>query len=241
MTESINRCPLCDSSRIEVRYDRKARYRYLKNEHVLEGQEHTVCLECGTSYYQDGQIERNNERLLKFSEGIVKHIAPWQIREVREKYMLTQADAARIFCCGPRAFSKWERGEVAPTGATAKLLRMALKSPEVMLAAAMDAGVKLDGVIDSIASNVAHEVMAVVEGRIKAVYEAGHKDGHKKGHAEGHEAGRRAGLVQKVNLVLSEQRTRPGVLDYVDDDEGGDFSEDIPWQEKRSFQISDRS
>lgn len=135
---------MCDSARIEVRHDRTTRYRYLKREYLLEGQEHTICLDCSTSFYQEGQIQRNNQRLQAFAATVVKHIAPWDIRAMRERYGLSQADAAQIFGCGPRAFSKWERGEVAPTGATARLLKLALNHPEVLAALAQDAGLVLN-------------------------------------------------------------------------------------------------
>lgn len=137
-------CPLCDSSKVEIRRDRKAIYTYLKKKHILEGQEHTVCTECGTSFYEDGQIERNNARFVAWSKGIVKDIAPWEIRELREKYDLSQEDACRIFNCGSKTqFSKWERGEVAPTGTASLTLREALNNPEFMSKLARQADVKI--------------------------------------------------------------------------------------------------
>jgi len=122
-------CPLCDSNSVEIRHDRKARYRYLKVEHVLERQEHTVCSNCGTSFYQPGQIKRNNERFMAFAKAFVKNIAPWDILKIREIYGLSQEQANRIFQCGPTQFSKWERGEVAPTGTAAIALKEALDNP----------------------------------------------------------------------------------------------------------------
>lgn len=140
----LETCPVCDSQQIEVRHDRNVRYRYLKKDHVLEGQEHTVCLDCGLSFYQPGQIDRNNERFAAFEKSIVKGISPNEIRTLREKHLITQAQAARIFNCGETAFSKWERGEVAPTGPTALLLKMVLEHPEYMKSLADKAGVAVD-------------------------------------------------------------------------------------------------
>lgn len=138
-------CPLCDSSKVEIRHDRKAIYTYLKKKHVLEGQEHTVCTVCGTSFYEDGQIERNNARFVAWSKGIIKDIAPWEIRELREKYDLSQEEACRVFNCGSKTqFSKWERGEVAPTGTAALALREALDNLEFTKKLARRAGVAID-------------------------------------------------------------------------------------------------
>lgn len=141
---NLEQCPICDSPRVDIRHDRSMRYRYLKKDHVLEGQEHTVCQDCGLSFYQPGQIDRNNQRFAAFEKSIVKGISPNEIRSLREEYLMTQDQAARIFDCGKTAFSKWERGEVAPTGPTALLLRMALENPGFMKSLADKAGETVD-------------------------------------------------------------------------------------------------
>lgn len=139
-----HKCPLCDSERIDVRHDLTESYRYLKKIHPLSDQEHTVCLDCGLDYFADGQIERNNQRFKDFAKTIVKDISPWEIHEIREKYLITQEDANRIFNCGsPTQFSKWERGECAPTGTAAIALRLALEEPETMRKLAARAGIQL--------------------------------------------------------------------------------------------------
>lgn len=139
------RCPLCDSSRVEVHRDLETTYRYLKKNHVLQGQEHTVCLDCEGSFFAAGQLERNRELFFAFEKQIVKDIAPREVRELREKYLITQEEATRIFHCGSlTAFSKWERGDTAPTGPTALLLRLALEDAATMQKLADRAGVKID-------------------------------------------------------------------------------------------------
>lgn len=143
-TDTTNVCPICDSAQLEIRHDRSVRYRYLKKDHVLDGQEHTACLDCGMSFYQPGQVERNNERFAAFEKSIVKGISPNELLALREKYLITQAQANQIFHCGPTAFSKWERGETAPTATAALLLQTALKDPELMKKLSEQAGVKID-------------------------------------------------------------------------------------------------
>ncbi len=135
-------CPLCGGT-LEARHDRQITYRYLGKPHVLKDQEHTVCTGCGTSFSMEGQIARNKEKFLAWAKAFVKHIAPWEILGLREKYDLSQAQANQIFHCGPTQFSKWERGEVAPTGTAALALLEALESPEYMKKLARRAGVTI--------------------------------------------------------------------------------------------------
>lgn len=193
-------CPLCDGE-VELRADRRYSLRYCGREYSLDGLEHEVCRDCGVSLSTDSTTERNNQRIKEFTKTIVKGIAPWEIRELRERYELSQEQARQIFDCrSPTQFSKWERGVVAPTAMTAKLLRMALQDPAVMRAAAIDAGIEVAipgfaaELVHEVTAKVTGEVMKLIEDRVTEIYEAGHKDGHEKG--------RRAGLVQKVNLVL---------------------------------------
>ena len=139
------RCPLCGSSRVEVHHDQQAPYWYLQQEHILQGLEHTKCLDCEGSFFAAGQIERNRERFFDFERRIVKHISPREVRELREKYLITEEEATRIFQCGsPTEFSDWERGETAPSGPTALLLQLALEDVTTMQKLADKAGVKLD-------------------------------------------------------------------------------------------------
>lgn len=138
-------CPLCDSTNVEIRHDHCVKYRYLKKDLVLEGQEHTVCRDCECSFFADGQIERNNKRFIAFEKSVVKDISPREIRELREKYMLSQEQAQKIFNCrGANCFSKWERGEVAPTGTAATLLLLALEDASIMQKLADKAGERIE-------------------------------------------------------------------------------------------------
>ena len=62
-----------------------------------------------------------------------KHAAltPLVIRAIREACGLSQQDAARVFGGGPKAFEKYESGEVAPSSAMTRLLLLAARRPEL--------------------------------------------------------------------------------------------------------------
>jgi HTH-type transcriptional regulator/antitoxin MqsA len=62
-----------------------------------------------------------------------KHAAltPLAIRAIREACGLSQQDAARVFGGGPKAFEKYESGEVSPSLSMIRLLLLAARRPDL--------------------------------------------------------------------------------------------------------------
>lgn len=58
-------------------------------------------------------------------------LTPLVIRAIRERCGLSQAQAARVFGGGPKAFEKYEAGEIVPSGAMIRLLLLALQRPDL--------------------------------------------------------------------------------------------------------------
>jgi HTH-type transcriptional regulator/antitoxin MqsA len=58
-------------------------------------------------------------------------LTPLVIRAIREVCKLSQQDAARVFGGGPKAFEKYESGEVAPSSSMTRVLLLAAKRPEL--------------------------------------------------------------------------------------------------------------
>jgi HTH-type transcriptional regulator/antitoxin MqsA len=58
-------------------------------------------------------------------------LTPLVIRAIREVCKLSQQDAARVFGGGPKAFEKYESGEVTPSSAMTRLLLLAAKRPDL--------------------------------------------------------------------------------------------------------------
>lgn len=56
-------------------------------------------------------------------------LRPDQIRAIRRKLKLSQRRASDLLGGGPRAFQKYESGEVATSAAMSKLLRLLAKDP----------------------------------------------------------------------------------------------------------------
>jgi len=58
-------------------------------------------------------------------------LTPLVIRAIREVCGLSQQAAARVFGGGPKAFEKYETGEVAPSSSMTRLLLLAAKRPNL--------------------------------------------------------------------------------------------------------------
>src|SRR5216683_585803 len=58
-------------------------------------------------------------------------LTPLVIRAIRENCGLSQAEAGRVFGGGPKAFEKYEAGEVVPSGSMMRLLVLAAQRPEL--------------------------------------------------------------------------------------------------------------
>jgi HTH-type transcriptional regulator/antitoxin MqsA len=58
-------------------------------------------------------------------------LSPLVIRAIREVCGLSQQEAARVFGGGPKAFEKYESGEVVPSSAMTRLLLMAARRPDL--------------------------------------------------------------------------------------------------------------
>lgn len=58
-------------------------------------------------------------------------LTPLVIRAIREICGLSQQDAARVFGGGPKAFEKYEAGELVPDSSMTRLLLLAARRPEL--------------------------------------------------------------------------------------------------------------
>lgn len=134
-------CPICGEGQWVDHGDGTHTFRHKNKAHNVTGMHYAVCEHCGTRGFLKGQIAANKKRIAEYEDSLRDYISPSNILRIRERYDLSQKDAAKLFQCGPTQFSKWERGIVAPTGATAVLLRLALQDTEVVRKLASEAGI----------------------------------------------------------------------------------------------------
>jgi HTH-type transcriptional regulator / antitoxin MqsA len=92
-------------------------------------------------WYRDGSDEalydkddlRVSDRALVTLKAQAQHLlTPDEVRDVRTRLGLTQADAGRFLGGGPRAFQKYESGEVLTSRAMTNLLLTLARHPKAL-------------------------------------------------------------------------------------------------------------
>ncbi|ABL65404.1 type II TA system antitoxin MqsA family protein [Chlorobium phaeobacteroides] len=89
------------------------------------------CPECGEGIWDEESCRRYTEA----QEGLVRAIKgdpAADIRRIRRKLKLTQAQLASSFGVGKVAFSRYERGETRPPAPLLKLLKLIDRHPDLL-------------------------------------------------------------------------------------------------------------
>ena len=79
--------------------------------------------------YKNGVIDK--QTMKKFDESCltkIKEMTPDEIREIREKEMVSQSVFAIYLNVSTSVVGQWERGEKSPAGASLKLLTLVKKN-----------------------------------------------------------------------------------------------------------------
>jgi HTH-type transcriptional regulator/antitoxin MqsA len=136
-----NTCPLCEegllhehSELMEAKYKDRTEMRYTY---------FSVCTECGAEQASAKQVLKNKRDMIAFKKEVEGLLTGAQVRTLRERIGITQAQAAQVFGGGPVAFSKYESDDVMQSEAMDKLLRVAEAVPNAYAKLALDAGITL--------------------------------------------------------------------------------------------------
>ena len=98
---------------------------------VVTGLSGWRCNSCGEVEFESASAQRyaaaGDELVIR-----ARHRRSKEIKRIRLKLGLTQAEAARLTGGGHNAFSRYERGEAAPLPAVVNLFRLLDKHPELL-------------------------------------------------------------------------------------------------------------
>jgi HTH-type transcriptional regulator/antitoxin MqsA len=90
------------------------------------------CDNCGADPVFAEQIRRNQTKIADAKRLHDGMLTGTQIKAVRERFGLTQAQASAVFGGGTNAFSKYERGDVIQSIAMDRLIKIADVVPDAM-------------------------------------------------------------------------------------------------------------
>lgn len=126
------KCPNCASSKGMVRFkDETFTIKHAGMTATVKGLSGWRCSACDEIEFDAESARRyaaaGDELVLRARERQSK-----EIRRIRRKLGLSQVAAARLTGGGHNAFSRYERGEVAPLPAVVNLFRLLDKHPELL-------------------------------------------------------------------------------------------------------------
>lgn len=124
-------CPICGEGHLHERVVQEmTEYKGHTGETALHFSE---CDACGSEQADAAQTRANKRAMIAFKKQVDGLLTGAEVRAVRERLGINQAEAARVFGGGPVAFSKYENDDVMQSEAMDKLLRLAADVPEAFL------------------------------------------------------------------------------------------------------------
>lgn len=89
------------------------------------------CTSCGEGIWDEESYRRYTEAQTALIRAVKGDVSA-EIRKIRKKLKLTQAELSDAFGVGKVAFSRYERGETRPPAPVMKLLRLIDRHPELL-------------------------------------------------------------------------------------------------------------
>ncbi len=121
-------CPLCGEGHLTSRTEETVTEHAGQQGKVLL--RFTECDACGSEIADEANSRSNKRAVLAFRKSVDGLLTGAEVRTLREKYVITQDQAARLFGGGPKAFSKYEADDVAHSVSMDNLLRLVARSDE---------------------------------------------------------------------------------------------------------------
>ena len=127
------KCPTCGIGNL-VLNTRGMPYTYKGKSTVIRSVKGRYCdnPECREVIMELGESVRTSKEMLAFNKKVNAELAPLDLlANVRQRFKLTQQQAAKVFGGGANAFSRYESGKTKPPLALIKLFRILDKHPDL--------------------------------------------------------------------------------------------------------------
>lgn len=103
---------------------------------------HSMCDFCGSDQIDAAQSKLNKRAVIALKKELDGFITGSELKALRARWGITQAQATQIFGGGPVAFSKYENDEVVQAESMNRLLKVAAEVPEAFNFLCKAAGVE---------------------------------------------------------------------------------------------------
>lgn len=119
--ENLKRCPVCESSLIRETRNVSAVY---KGQTLNYSQPGEWCNNCGEGFLNSEDLAASKQARIDQIRTIEHKLKSDEIKKFRKTNKLSQKYASELFGGGPKAFSKYERGEVIQNKSLDILMRL---------------------------------------------------------------------------------------------------------------------
>ena len=127
------KCPTCEIGNL-VLDTRNMPYTYKGRSATIKGVTGRYCdnPRCQEVVMEMGESTRTTREMLAFNKKVNANLTPIDLlANVRQRFKLTQQQAAKVFGGGANAFSRYESGKTKPPVALVKLFRILDKHPDL--------------------------------------------------------------------------------------------------------------
>lgn len=122
--------PLCPEDGTPMIRDTKPQNLSYRGESVTVDMPGWYCPVCGEGLHTGQDMKVSDRALVAMKAKVEKLLPPEEIRRIRKRLGLTQQAAGEIIGGGPKAFTKYERGDLLPSRAVVSALRLLDARPE---------------------------------------------------------------------------------------------------------------
>ena len=119
--QDLKLCPLCEASLVREPRNVSAVYKDKTFSYLQSGE---WCSECGEGFLSAEDLALSKQERTDQKRIIDHRLISGEIRKFRKSNKLSQKKASELFGGGPKAFSKYERGEVIQNKSLDILMRL---------------------------------------------------------------------------------------------------------------------
>jgi HTH-type transcriptional regulator/antitoxin MqsA len=130
MYKNGDTCPVCGSGTIRVE-KRPETFEYKGQSLTLELTVY-LCDVCEESFFDNKEMKKYQRAIKDFQRRVDGLLTSTEIKQIREKYGISQRELASILGIAEKSIAKYEAGFVAQSKAMDNLLRIIEKFPDVL-------------------------------------------------------------------------------------------------------------